>query len=115
MNVDLFQTLGLWGETPGVELDRARTLFASGDLNGSAGAAAAAAATWSSAEELGRGRLVSIAALSLAVILAIVLLVAWFLGRRRRRRHRALAPGWVSDEPYATLAATPDDRGADPD
>ena len=35
--------------------------------------------------------------------------------RGRRRRRRALAPGWVSEEPYATLAATPDDRGADRD
>ncbi len=111
--VDLFQTLGLWGETPSAELDQARARFASGDLNGSATAAAAAAATWSGAEELGRGRLVSIGALSLAGLLALALIGAWLRGRRRR--YRALAPGWVSADPYATLAATPDDRGADPD
>ena len=77
------------------------------------------------AEDIGRGRLVSIGALVLAALLAIVLFGAWLRGRRRR--HRALAPGWVSEEPYATLAATPagaatpdsaatpDDRGADQD
>ena len=68
---------------------------------------------------MGRGRLVSIGALVLAAVLAIVL-VGWWL-RGRRRRQRALAPGWVSEEPYATLAGTPtepaprDRRGADQD
>ncbi len=110
---DPLQVLGLWGAAPDVELDQARTLFAAGDLSGSASSAAMAAAIWTGAEDLGRGRLVSIIALTLAALLALVLIVAWLRGRRRR--HRALAPGWVSDEPYATLAATPDDRGADPD
>jgi len=110
---DLLQTLGLWGTTPDAELAESRTLFATGDLAGSAAAASAAAAAWSGAEDLGRGRLVSIVALTLAGLLAVVLFGAWLRGRRRR--HRALAPGWVSEEPYATLAATPDDRGADQD
>ncbi|MGZ8438590.1 MAG: hypothetical protein ACXWXR_08630, partial [Candidatus Limnocylindrales bacterium] len=116
---DLLQALGLWGATPDAELAQSRTLFASGDLAGSATAATAAAAAWTGAEDIGRGRLVSIGALALAALLAIVLIGAWLRGRRRR--HRALAPGWVSEEPYATLAATPagaappDDRGADQD
>jgi len=110
---DLLQNLGLWGATPETDLAEARTRFASGDLAGSASEAANAAAVWSGAEELGRGRLVSIVALTLAGLLAVVLVGAWLRGRRRR--HRALAPGWVSEEPYATLAATPDDRGADQD
>jgi hypothetical protein len=110
---DSLQTLGLWGATPDAELAQARTLFAAGDLGGSAAAAAGAAAAWSGAEDLGRGRLVSIVALTLAGLLAIVLLGLWLRGRRRR--HRTLAPGWVSEEPYATLAATQDDRGADRD
>jgi hypothetical protein len=110
---DALQALGLWGETPETDLAQARSLFAAGDLAGSAAEAGRAAATWSGAEELGRGRLVSIVALTLAGLLAIVLVAAWLRGRRRR--HRALAPGWVSEEPYATLAATPDDRGADQD
>lgn len=97
---DLLETLGLWGATPGAELDQSRTLFATGDLSGSVASAVMAAAIWSGAEDLGRGRLVSIVALTLAVLLAIALIVAWLRGRQRR---------------YATLAATPDDRGADPD
>ena len=109
---DLLQTLGLWGATPDAALDQAQSLFATGDLGGSAAAAADAAATWSGAEDLGRGRLVSLGALALAAFLAVVLFGLWLRGQRRR--HRALAPGWVSEEPYATLAATPDDRGDRP-
>ena len=113
------QTLGLWGATPDAELAQSRTLFAAGDLAGAATAAGGAAGIWISAEEVGRGRLVSIAALTSAVLLGLVLFGAWLRGRRRR--HRALAPGWVSEDPYATLAATPGDpatpdhRGADRD
>ncbi len=110
---DPLQALGLWGATPDAELDQSRALFATGDLSGSVASAAMAAAFWSGAEDLGRGRLISIVALTLAALLALALIVAWLRGRRRRRR--ALAPGWVSEEPYATLAATPDDRGADSD
>ncbi len=110
---DLLQALGLWGATPDAELAQSRTLFATGDLAGSAAAATAAASAWTGAEDMGRGRLVSIVALTLAGLLAVVLFGAWLRGRRRR--HRALAPGLVSEEPYATLAATPDDRGADQD
>ena len=97
---DLLQTLGLWGATPDAELDQSQTLFAAGDLRGSAASAAMAAAIWSGAEDLGRGRLVSIVALTLAALLAVALIVASLRGRRRR---------------HATLAATPVDRGADPD
>src|SRR5207249_1777728 len=62
-SLDLFQTLGLWGATPDADLAAARAQFASGDLAGSANAAAAAATAWTGAEELGRGRAVSVAAL----------------------------------------------------
>ncbi len=116
---DTFQTLGLWGATPDDDLAESRTLFAAGDLAGSATAATAAASAWLGAEDVGRGRLVSIAALTLAGFLALVLIGAWLRGRRRR--YRRLAAGWVSGEPYATLAAhpgdpaTPDHRGADRD
>jgi hypothetical protein len=101
---DVVQGLGLWGTTPDDELARSRELFASGDLAGSTAAAAAAATAWTSAEDVGRGRLVSIGALTLAALLAVILVGAWLRGRRRR--HRVLAPGWVSEDSYATLAAT---------
>jgi hypothetical protein len=97
---DLLQRLGLWGATPDVQLGQSQMLFATGDLSGSAASAEMAAAIWSGADDLGRGRLVSIVALTLAALLAMVLIVASLRGRRRRR---------------ATLAATQDDRGADRD
>ncbi len=69
-------------------------------------AAETAAIVWSSAEDVGRGRLVSIVALTLAVLLAVVLFVGWVRARRRRRRR--FAARWVGRDPYATLAATLD-------
>jgi hypothetical protein len=104
---DLLQTLGLWGTTPEVELTKARTLFATGDLAGTAAAAASAAAVWSSAEEIGRGRAFSLGVLALAILLGLLLLLALWRGRRRRRRRRRVAMA----HPYATLAATRDPAG----
>jgi hypothetical protein len=100
------QALGLWGETPDVTLDEASDLFAAGDLHGANAAAETAAIIWSSAEDVGRGRLVSIVALTLAVLLAVLLVVGSLRARRRRRRR--FAARWVGRDPYATLAATLD-------
>ena len=100
------QVLGMWGTTPEVDLERASTMFAAGDLAAANDAAEAAGIVWASAEDVGRGRLVSIGALTLAVLLAIVLSVGW--GRGRRRRRRRFAARWVGPDPYATLAATLD-------
>jgi len=100
------QVLGLWGETPEATLVQARDLFAAGDLAGSSDAAETAAIVWSSAEDVGRGRLISIVALTLAVLLAIALFAGWLRARRRRRRR--FAARWVGADPYATLAATLD-------
>jgi hypothetical protein len=100
------QLMGLWGETPELALAQARDLFAAGDLAGSSDAAETAAIIWSSAENVGRGRLISIVALTLAVLLAIALFVGWLRARRRHRRR--FAARWVGPDPYATLAATLD-------
>lgn len=103
------QVLGLWGTVPDADLARARELFATGDLAGAADAAGMAAAVWTSAEDVGRGRLVSLVALSLAFLVAVVLLAGWLRDRgRRRRRRRQFAAHRVGPDPYATLAATPD-------
>jgi len=85
---DFLTEAGLWGTTPEADLDRARSLFASGDLAGSAGAAGSAAATWSAAEAIGRGRMVSLGLLALAFALAVVLFGLWLRGRRRVRQER---------------------------
>jgi hypothetical protein len=121
---DVLQVLGMWGATPEADLARARDLFAAGDLAAATDAAGAAASVWFSAEDVGRGRLVSLGALVLALLLAIALFVGWLRGRRRRRRRFAAHP--IAGDPYATLAATPEPatpaaigdegrRGVDPD
>lgn len=103
------QVLGLWGALPDADLVRSRELFAAGDLAGAADSAGLAAAVWTSAEDVGRGRLVSLVALSLAFLVAVVLLVGWLRDRgRRRRSRRQFAAGGGGPDPYATLAATPD-------
>jgi hypothetical protein len=126
------QQAGLWNTTPENDLERARTLFASGDLTGSAEAASAAAGTWSNAEDIGRGRFVSIGLLVLALFLALILITVSVRGRRRRAAAGAAlgaaagaAPGAAPD-PYATLGPSADPtqpvdvrgagaRGAEPD
>ena len=115
---DLIRTLGLWNSTPDADLAESRTLFATGDLAGSAQAAGIAAAAWTGAEELGRGRAVSLVFLGLAILGALGLLVALWRGRRRRRHVLPVAkvakagtegaPGTAGIGPYGTLAATPD-------
>ncbi len=82
-----FLTLGLWNETPDVELEEARAAFARGDLEASASASEDVALTWSSAESLGQSRALSIGLIALAVLFGLALLIAT-LGRRRRRRRR---------------------------
>ena len=102
---DPLVSLGLWGTTPEADLDQARSRFAAGDLPGSAAAADSAVAAWTGAADVGRGRLVSAAALGLAVILGLIILVIALRGRRRRRSAAILAAA-VTAGPYATLAAT---------
>ena len=132
---DLVVQAGLWGATPEVDLANARTSFAAGDLASTATSADAARSVWSSAADIGRGRVVSAAALALAIAVALVLLLVGVNGRRRRRRSEALfaasmsrpvgrmmarpmpppeAPravevGVGATQPYATLAATPEE------
>ena len=99
-----FQIMGLWGTTPDAELDTARARFSNADLVGSRDAARAAAFAWTSAEDVGRGRFISIVALTLALVIAIVLVASWFSARRRRRRR--FGARWVRPPSYGTLAAT---------
>jgi hypothetical protein len=88
---DLLQTLGSLGTDPAGDLAKAKTLFANGDLAGSTAAATDAAAAWASAENLGRGRIVSLILLALALVFAAILVASWYRGRRRRR-HVTMAP-----------------------
>ncbi len=85
---NIFVTLGLWDETPDADLVASRDAFARGDLSAAAAAADEAAATWSGAADLGRGRAISLSVLALSLLLAVVLIAVWMRGRRRRRIHR---------------------------
>jgi hypothetical protein len=101
---DALQAVGLWNAAPQSDLDEARSLFATGDMAGSASAAGSAFAAWAGAEDIGRGRLVSLGLLALAFLIAVFLLASWLRGRHR-------APLIATPGPYATLAATPDPVG----
>ncbi len=83
---DMVEAVGLWGTAPEVDLDLARTLFAAGDLGGSATAADAAASAWTSAPDVGRGRIVSLIVLGVALLMALVLLGV-LAARPPTRRH----------------------------
>jgi hypothetical protein len=80
-----FLTLGLWGQTPDVQLEESRSAFAMGDLQASASASADVARTWSNAESLGQSRIVSIGLIVLAVLVGLGVIIG-ALRRRRRRR-----------------------------
>ena len=80
-----FLTLGLWGQTPDVELAASRSAFAKGDLEASATASDDAAWTWANAESLGQSRAVSIGLIVLAVLFRLALVIATVSRRRRRR------------------------------
>jgi hypothetical protein len=108
---DLLQQLGLWGTTPEAEVERARVAYESGDLVTSADASGMAFATWSQATELGRSRLVSIAAITAAVLLGLLLIVAAIVSRHRRRRGRA-ALASAGSAPSSALPGAPDVAGA---
>ena len=130
---DLVVQVGLWGATPEVDLAKARTSFAAGDLASTAASADAARSVWASAASVGQGRLISLAALGLAIVVALALLVLSVCGRRRNQARltpvsavspagRMMArpmpsleapgqadPGVEATRPYGTLAPTPED------
>jgi hypothetical protein len=103
VGLDAIQEIGVWGTAPDSDLARARALFASGDLAGSATAAAAAAAAWSNAETIGQTRIIGVGGVVVGLLVVLALFGYWLV----RRRHRRTPLAAVVD-PYATLAATPD-------
>jgi len=85
-STDLVADIGLWGTSPQADLDEARTRFAAGDATTAATLAGNAASAWLNAADVGRGRLISLGVLVLAVLLALVVFLVWYRGRRRARR-----------------------------
>jgi hypothetical protein len=80
--------VGLLGSEPAGELAAAKASFASGDLQAAIGSASAAAADWTGAADRGRGRLISMGLVALALLLIGRMLV---LHRDRRRT------GWTTE------------------
>jgi hypothetical protein len=79
-SLDALIAVGLLGAEPAERLAEARAAFAQGMLDNAIDAASEAAASWSSAAEIGRTRIVSLGLLALAVLLFGRMLVLW---RRR--------------------------------
>ena len=80
----LIDRLGLIGVDPEARLTAARAAFETGDQDTALAEAAAAEVEWSSVPDVARGRLTSAALLT-----AAVLLLAWLVAQRRRRRDHA--------------------------
>jgi hypothetical protein len=78
--VTVLDSLGLIGTDPDAALQAAGAAFSAGDLPTAAHEAADAATAWSSAADVGRGRVVSTVGLAAALVVLVVL-----LANRRRR------------------------------
>ncbi|HYL40342.1 MAG TPA: hypothetical protein VET90_03445, partial [Candidatus Binatus sp.] len=76
----LLDSIGLIGADPDASLRAASAVFSSGDLQAADHEAADAASAWSSAAAVGRGRIISLVGLAVA----IALLVGLVASRRRR-------------------------------
>ena len=83
----VLSSVGLLGAAPTADLNAARAAFAAGDLATAQRDAGRARDAWTSAEAVGRGRIVS----SIGLAIALVLLAGLVLGYRRRRAAAAAA------------------------
>jgi hypothetical protein len=97
--------LGLIGATPDATLGAARTAFAAGDLGRVAQEADAAQKVWSSAEEIGRNRLLAGVGVALIGLMGLALLIGQVRDRRRRRDDQLVR--WMMAH---RLGSTPSDR-----
>ena len=88
---DPVEQIGLWGQTPELELETAAARFAAGDLAGSATSSAIARTAWEGARDLGRNRVMSAVAGLAAIALGMFLARRW-MRDRSIRRHRQAAP-----------------------
>jgi hypothetical protein len=82
---DPVMDIGLWGTDPEADLTKARSRFASGDLAGATASAGHAASAWSNAGDVGRGRVLSLVLLAVAILFAVVLGAVWYRSHRRAR------------------------------
>jgi hypothetical protein len=100
----LLAQIGLMGELPATGLETGLDAYTSGDMDAASDGAGTSMALLDGAEAVGQERVIMAAAITLATILALVVLIALvWRWRRGRRRRRALAVAGLS----TTLAATP--------
>jgi hypothetical protein len=89
---DPVETIGLWNADPTAALDQAAAAFTTGDLRRTVEASSLARATWTTARDVGRNRVVAVSASLAAVLLAVWLVFRWFRDRHGRRRARGRDP-----------------------
>jgi hypothetical protein len=93
----IFHEVGLWNTDPDASLAAAATAFTEGDLRATVTSAAVAEQIWTSAESIGRNRVIAVGMSAAAFLLGLWLVSRWYRDRRVRRRRarswRELTPG----------------------
>ena len=90
-NPDPLETIGLWNADPSGVLGQAESAFTAGDLLATVQASAFAQATWTTARDIGRNRVVAVTASLAALLLGGWLLFRWFRDRGASHRRPAMA------------------------
>jgi hypothetical protein len=85
-NPDLLEMIGLWNAEPAAALEQAASAYTAGDLQASVQDSALAKATWTTARDIGRNRVIAVSASLAALLLGSWLLFRWFRDRSVRRR-----------------------------
>ena len=85
-NPDPLETIGLWNADPAGALDQAASAFTTGDLRATVQDSALAKATWTTARDIGRNRLIAVLASLATVIVGSWLIVRAYRDRSLRRR-----------------------------
>jgi hypothetical protein len=89
----ILAAIGLWNSDPNAAIRQAADAFSAGDLQASVEASAFAKRIWSSADEIGRNRLVAVGASLAALVLGLWLAIRWFRDRNLRRRSLVVGRG----------------------
>ena len=90
-NPDPLETIGLWNAEPAAALGNAAASFAAGDLRATAEGSALAKAIWTTSRDIGRNRVIAVAASLAALLIGSWLLFRSYRDWRARRRRRPMA------------------------
>ena len=89
----ILAAIGLWNSDPNAAIRRATEAFSSGDLQASVESSAFARRLWSSADEIGRNRILAAGASLAALALGLWLVIRWYRDRGIRRRSVVVGQG----------------------